>query len=550
MCASMSECVVSTRRPNTLLDHDVWYTIDAGSTWHQELLPSVLIVADFRLLGCFEGRCFLESGAYDYSATVISGLSEWQQRMRPAGDSGPMGCAGQVCIRPQGVYGATVVATDDWGVTWWTSRGTLATHRFVRMDCASSDSCYGVAYGGSQLGMAIFRLDVRPRPIVPLVPARLLETRSGPGLITTDHQYEGIGALTADTTLALPVTGRGGVAADATSVLLNVTVTNPVAAGFITVYPCGEARPLASSVNFVAGATVPNLVIAKVGAGGQVCFYTMTTTDLIVDVGGATPAAATSLQPLTPARLLETRSGPGLVTVDHVAEGGGPTPANGDLVLPVIGRGGVSSQAGTVALNVTVTGAVAPGFVTVYPCGTARPNASSVNYVPGQTVANLVVSQVGQNGTVCLYTMSSTHLVVDVTAHVADGDVGFASIVPVRVMETRVGPGYTTADHLYEGTSAVVGNTSYDLPIAGRAGIPTDAAALVLNVTVTEPQGPGFVTVYPCDQPRPTASNLNFQAGQTVANSVISRVGPVFGDICIYSMATTHMVVDVTGYVG
>ena len=54
-----------------------------------------------------------------------------------------------------------------------------------------------------------------------------------------------------DTTLPLQVTGRGAVPGDATAVVLNVTVTQPLGSGFVTVYPCGDPRPLASNLNFV-----------------------------------------------------------------------------------------------------------------------------------------------------------------------------------------------------------------------------------------------------------------------------------------------------------
>src|SRR5688572_16066576 len=66
----------------------------------------------------------------------------------------------------------------------------------------------------------------------------------------------------------LVVTGRGGVpAAGVGAVALNVTVTNPTASSFLTVWPTGAAMPLAANLNFLPGQTVPNMVIAKVGAG-------------------------------------------------------------------------------------------------------------------------------------------------------------------------------------------------------------------------------------------------------------------------------------------
>ena len=69
----------------------------------------------------------------------------------------------------------------------------------------------------------------------------------------------------------LQVIGRLGVPTGSTAVVLNITVTQPETAGYVTVYPCGSARPSASNLNFAAGTTFPNLVIAKIGTGGKVC---------------------------------------------------------------------------------------------------------------------------------------------------------------------------------------------------------------------------------------------------------------------------------------
>jgi hypothetical protein len=120
-------------------------------------------------------------------------------------------------------------------------------------------------------------------PFVGLSPARLLETRAGGA--TVDGQMNGVGLRGRGSVTALPVSGRGGVGS-ASSVVLNVTVTEPWEPGFVTVFPCGEGRPNASNVNFVAGQTVANAVVAKVGAGGQVCLFTSSTTELVVDVTG------------------------------------------------------------------------------------------------------------------------------------------------------------------------------------------------------------------------------------------------------------------------
>jgi hypothetical protein len=83
-----------------------------------------------------------------------------------------------------------------------------------------------------------------------------------------------------------PVAGRGGVPVGATTAVLNITVTAPTGAGFITAYPCGIDPPLASNLNYAAGSTVANAVIAKIGTNGQICILNSAPTDLIIDVAG------------------------------------------------------------------------------------------------------------------------------------------------------------------------------------------------------------------------------------------------------------------------
>jgi len=121
---------------------------------------------------------------------------------------------------------------------------------------------------------------------VPFVPSRLLETRTDPGFTTVDGQALGTGLAEAGTVTELQITGRTSIPADASAVVLNIAVTNTVGPGFITVFPCGSPRPNASNVNFTAGQTVQNLVIAKTGTGGKVCLFTLAGTHLIADANG------------------------------------------------------------------------------------------------------------------------------------------------------------------------------------------------------------------------------------------------------------------------
>ena len=162
-----------------------------------------------------------------------------------------------------------------------------------------------------------------PPAMVPVVPARLLETRVGADDKTVDGLFQGIGPVRAGVVLELPVAGRDKVPATASAVMLNVTAVFPTGPGYLTVFPCGAPRPLASNVNYAAGQVVPNAVLAKIGTGGTVCIYSLVDTDVVIDVTGFVPAGG-SPSTVVPARLLETRVGADDKTVDGLFQGIGP----------------------------------------------------------------------------------------------------------------------------------------------------------------------------------------------------------------------------------
>jgi alpha-tubulin suppressor-like RCC1 family protein len=376
-------------------------------------------------------------------------------------------------------------------------------------------------------------------PFSPLVPGRLLESR--PGATTVDGQSQGVGLRAAGSVTELQVAGRDGVPDDASAVVLNVTVTGAQGAGFVTVWPCGMDKPNASSLNFVAGQTIPNAVITKVGAGGKVCLSPTAATFLLADINGFYPAGS-SFTPLVPGRLLESR--PGATTVDGQAQGIGLRAAGSVTELQVTGRDGIPADASAVALNVTVTDAQGGGFVTVWPCGTDEPNASSLNFVAGQTIANAVITKIGVGGKVCLATTAATHLLADINGFYPAAS-SYTPVVPARLLESRLGA--TTVDGLSQGIGLRAAGSVTELQVSGRGGVPADTPAAVLNLTVTGAQGAGFVTVWPCGTDKPNASSLNFSTGQTIANAVITKIGSG-GKVCLATTAATHLLADINGY--
>ncbi|MBI5087944.1 MAG: putative Ig domain-containing protein [Actinobacteria bacterium] len=344
---------------------------------------------------------------------------------------------------------------------------------------------------------------------VAIDPVRLLDTRDG------------------DTTLAagivrhLSIAGLSGVPADASWVVLNVTATSAALSGYITVFSCDVARPPTSNVNFLANQTVASSVSVSLDGSGRVCLVSDVATDVVIDLNGAySPSEGIGrLAAADPYRIADTR------------EGGSPVPAGTSFAVSVAGRS-MPDDATAVLLNITVDGPASPGFVTAYPCGGPVPLASNVNFVAGQTIANSAVVRIGSNRAVCFFVSTATDLVVDVNGFYSPSSaVGFPTNAgQQRLLDTRV-------------TGSVDAGTVTELNLDNVAGVPPNATAVTMNLTVDGPRASGFVTVFPCSSERPLASNLNYVAGQTVANSVTVPVGANHR-VCVFTTAATDLVLD------
>lgn len=232
-------------------------------------------------------------------------------------------------------------------------------------------------------------------------PARIVDTRGVDG--------NGPSPLNAGESRLVEVAGLGGVPSNSTAVVMNVTAVAPTRAGHLDVYPNGSPRPTASNINFPAGRDVPNLVTMPLGTGGNILVYNSAgTTHLLVDVVGwytpGDPSPGDRYNPVAPARVVDTRG----ANAPSMSAG----VARSFLVRNV---GGVpATTARAVVLNVTVTGTVGNGYVTVFESGAVRPATSSLNYVRGQTVANQVIARVGSDGKVSVYTKTGADIIFDV----------------------------------------------------------------------------------------------------------------------------------------
>ena len=242
-----------------------------------------------------------------------------------------------------------------------------------------------------------------------VAPARILDSR------TTNGGWNA--RLAAGEAQARPLTvrGQGGVSGTATAVVMNVTATGGSAPSFLQVWPSDAPRPNSSNLNFAAGQTIPNLVTVKLGADGKVeVLNAVGTVDVVADVVGyfdPSPGGLRFHALPAPRRALDSRSGLGVPAKwsDGMSR-----------AFDVAGPNGFRG-AGAMIMNTTVTNATQGSFVSVYPQG-GRSTSSNINFGPGQTIANLVMTKLPPNGYVELYnSLGSVDIIGDVTGYYGPG---------------------------------------------------------------------------------------------------------------------------------
>jgi hypothetical protein len=256
-----------------------------------------------------------------------------------------------------------------------------------------------------------------------------------------------------------------------------------------------------------------------------------------------------------PVRLLDTRPG-----FQGCNTPGVPLSADADTLQ--IARGactGIPNSALAIVGNATVVNAFPTistgGHVTLFPSNAPRPNASNLNFVANQVVPNAFTVGLGGDGGFKIYTFASTHFIVDITGYYSTEavDANGAGLLysplpaPVRLLDTRLGfQGCNTP-----GVPLPADSDTLQIARVACTGVPNSALAIVGNATVVNAfptiSTGGHVTLFPSNAPRPNASNLNFVANQVVPNAFTVGLGGD-GGFKIYTFASTHFIVDLTGY--
>ncbi len=314
----------------------------------------------------------------------------------------------------------------------------------------------------------------------------------------------------------------GGEAA--TAAAINIATTDPRTVGFLTAHSCGEV-PVVSMHNHRRDETVAHSSIVPLDPNGDFCVTTRVSTNLVVDVTGlfGRDGDFTSVEPT---RWIDTRLRRGRAPV-----------ADGETIEldidDVRSAAGVVGAPRAVAVSATSVEGAGPGFLRVATCGSDA-ETSNVNFLGAEASPNHVIVELDANGKICVSARTSTHVIVDLFGVFTD-DSTVAAADPVRAFDSRdlgrrLPAGSVTTIDVVDG------------------GIAPDASGVVLNLTAVETTAPSYVSAYPCAAGLPSSSSLNVVAG--VASNAAIVTPDADGKICVFTLAETHLVVDVMGRVG
>jgi hypothetical protein len=305
---------------------------------------------------------------------------------------------------------------------------------------------------------------------------------------------------------------------------------------------CSSAGPLAPAANSSVVLTV---------AVASAAVPSVTNTATVSAAGDANPANNSATDPTTvnPAPLIQSLASPQRLIDTRAA--GGPIATGASRCFVAAGLAGIPADAAAVVLNVTAVGYRTPGWLTVFPNGQPKPATSTLNFDTGEyAIANGAIMRLGTGGQVCVNvgTVNSapgnSQVILDATGFLSASALAQLPMLasPQRAVDTRLSNG------------PIATGQSRCFTIAGVAGVPADAAAVVFNVTAVSQTARGWLTVYPNGQPVPAASTLDFDPSEyAIADGTIVSVGTA-GQVCVgvgtvnSAPGSSNVILDVTGY--
>ncbi len=363
----------------------------------------------------------------------------------------------------------------------------------------------------------------RPVPVwsvQPMAPSRAYDTRLDISLKA--NELRSVGGL-ADATVAATV--------------VNLTATNASTAGYLAVWACntfGASGPPTSSLNFQPGRDVANQAHVRwskvADDSRQLCLRSSADTDVIIDRFAHLASGLGRLaSPLPAVRIVDTRN--------DDAPGGRLAPGAVRRV-DVRAHPAIPDGVDAVTATLTVTAPDGAGYLTAWPCDQARPTTSVLNFRGGEDVANQLTVGLSDVGELCLWSSVATDVLVDIGMWIGAGaQNGYIPGSDRRVVDTR-SPAAAPAGR--------VDGSRLRVQFGDDHGVSSTAVAVTLNVTATGAERAGFLTAYPCDQPQPNASNVNYAPLRDAANQVTVALA-ADRSVCIAADGPTHVLVDLVG---
>ena len=409
---------------------------------------------------------------------------------------------------------------------------------------ANNGAFYGSTSGGGNLNCSfgcgtVFSLsgpNPTPFQFIPIAPCRVVDTRNSNG------EFGGP-PMPGNTSRSfpLPQNPNCSIPATAAAYSLNVTVAPHGTLNYLTIWPTGETQPYVSTMNSPDGRVKANAAIVPAGANEAVSVYVTDTTDVVLDIDGyfTAPSSQTyEFYPLTPCRVVDTRSGSGFPP----ALGPPSLVAQQQRDLPILSSSCLTGITNPLAYSFNVTVVPNPsgqplGYLTVWPSNQTQPYVSTLNNPTATVVANAAIVPAAPDGDIDVYAYNSTDLIIDINGYfAAPGQTGLSlyPVAPCRVLDTRNNNGKPFMD---EKTVNVVGS-----PCAP----PSSAQAYVFNATVVPPGSMPYLTLWADGQPQPVVSTLNAYDGFITSNMAI--VTTTNGSIDAYAAGLTQLILDISGY--
>ena len=411
-----------------------------------------------------------------------------------------------------------------------TTTGTAVPHTYARLGTYAVTATARLT--GGTTAVTTTTVTTAGSGYTPLGPKRILDTRKGIGAPEAK--------VSAANRLDLKVADVDGIPANATAVAVDLTAADSTAAGYVTVGVIGTSAGT-SNLNYAKGQTVADFAIVPVNPDGGIQIYAGGgATDVIADVSGYfVQNSGNGYTPLTAKRILDTRKGTGAPKAKVAANKG--------LPVAIVGADTIPAGVTAVAVHVTVTNPIGGGWIGAEPDGAGTPGTSILNYAAGQTVADTVIVPVAADGKIELYNGGASgpvDLIADVDGYFSAGSSQeYVPITAFRAFNSR-DEGLLYPDGVLAGVPLAENWYNSSAP-AFPSG-----ATMVATFTMTQEQEGGYITAYPDGSANPGTSNVNFTAGQTVANlAVVPSAGNSQAiDIDNVSPGFDEVIVDVLGY--